>query len=176
MLAHLRRNVIAYLALFVAMSGSAYAATVARNTVDSASIINGQVKTVDLADDAVTPAKNASIERIRLDGVVGDQVPVFSVGGESLTYSCTGSGTDYLEIMTQASTGTVNGLFVKSDNSVVHVGFGGGGVILELFQSQGASGQLIFQSGKLIETLTFHAFVGATGNHYCQFFGTLIKT
>ena len=176
MLTHLRRNVVAYLALFVAMSGSAYAATVARNTVDSASIINGQVKTVDLADDAVTPSKNASIDRIRLDGVVGDQVPVFSVGGESLTYSCTGSGTDYLEIMTQATTGTVNGLIVKSDNSVVHVGYGGGGVILELFASQGASGQLIIQSGKLIETFVFHAFVGATGNNYCQLFGTRIKT
>ena len=176
MLGYLRRNAVAFLALFIAMSGTAYAAVIGPDSVNSASIINGQVKTVDLANGAVTPAKNASIQRIRIDGLVADQSPVFTVGGETLTYSCTGSGTDYMEIMTQATTGTVNGLFVKSDNSVAHVGYGGGGVILELFANQGASGVLIFQSGTTIQTLNFHAFVGAAGDHYCQLFGSLVKT
>jgi len=70
----------------------------------------------------------------------------------------------------------VNGLISFSDNSVAHVGYGGGGVVLELFASQGASGVLIIQSGTNVQTVNFSAFVGATGNHYCQFFGTLVKT
>jgi len=174
MLAHLRQNVVAYLALFVAMSGTAYAATVARNTVNSASIINGEVKTVDLADDAVTPAKIASIERIRLDGVLADDIPVFSVGAEELRYSCADQA-DYLQLRT-VGVGTVNGFISFNDNSVAHVGYGGSGVFLELFHDEGASGQLIIQSGKLIQTLIFHAFVGGAGDHYCQLFGTVIKT
>lgn len=124
MLSHFRRNAVAYLALFVAMSGTAYAATVARNTVNSGSIINGEVRTVDLADGAVTPAKIASVHRIRLDGLLADDTTVFSAGGEEVRYS----------------------------------------------------GVLVIQSGKLVETLTFHAFVGGAGTHYCQLFGTLLKT
>jgi hypothetical protein len=174
MLAHLRHNAVAFLALFVAMSGTAYATTVAKNTVNSASIINGQVKTVDLADGAVTPAKNSSVQRIRLDGVHSDNSPVFSVGGETLSYTCSDT-TDYLEITT-AGTGTVNGLAVFNDNSVAHIGYGGGGVVLELLANKGAAGVLVIQSGEIIQTLNFHAFVGATGDHYCQFFGTLVKT
>jgi len=51
---HLGRNLIAYLALFVALTGtSAYAA----NTVFSADIVNGEVKTPDLAAAAVTDNK-----------------------------------------------------------------------------------------------------------------------
>jgi hypothetical protein len=53
MLGFLRRNVIALLALFVALGGTAYAA----NTVRSSDIVDGQVKTPDLANGAVTGAK-----------------------------------------------------------------------------------------------------------------------
>ncbi len=48
---------IACLALFVSLSGVAWAATAGRNTVVSTSIKNGQVKGVDLAANAVTSAK-----------------------------------------------------------------------------------------------------------------------
>jgi hypothetical protein len=50
---HVRRNLIGYLALFVALSGSAYAVTAPRNTVSSKSIRNGQVQSVDLRDNGV---------------------------------------------------------------------------------------------------------------------------
>ena len=50
---HLRSNVIGYLALFVALSGSAYAVTAPRNSVGSKSIRNGQVKSPDLHDNGV---------------------------------------------------------------------------------------------------------------------------
>ena len=174
MLAHLRHNAVAYLALFVAMSGTAYAATVARNTVNSASIINGEVKSVDLADGAVTPAKNASIQRIRRDGIIADDATVFQVGDEEVRYSCSDQ-TDYLQVRT-LGTGTVNGFLVSNSNSVQHIGYGGSAVVLELFHDEGTAGVLVIQSGKLVESFTFHAFVGGAGNHYCQLFGTLVRT
>jgi hypothetical protein len=52
-----RNNLVGFLALFVAMSAGAYAVTVApKDSVVSKSIKNGQVKSVDVADDALTGA------------------------------------------------------------------------------------------------------------------------
>ena len=51
-------NVIASLALFIALGGVGYAATIAaKNSVRSSSIKNGQVKSVDIANNAVTSSK-----------------------------------------------------------------------------------------------------------------------
>lgn len=47
---HLRSNAVAYVALFFALSGSAYALQ-GKNSVDSGDIRNGQVKTRDVAND-----------------------------------------------------------------------------------------------------------------------------
>src|ERR1044072_5077450 len=50
-------NVVSMIALFVALTGGAYAVSAAkRNSVVSKSIRNGQVKNQDLATDAVTGA------------------------------------------------------------------------------------------------------------------------
>jgi hypothetical protein len=55
---HLGSNVVAYLALFLALGGGAYAATkAAKNTVVSKSIKNGQVKKKDLGDNSVISQK-----------------------------------------------------------------------------------------------------------------------
>ena len=56
MLAFVRRNTIGFIALFIALGGTAYAA----NTVRSQDIVDGQVKTQDLANGAVTKAKALS--------------------------------------------------------------------------------------------------------------------
>jgi hypothetical protein len=54
---HMRHNVVAYLALFLALGGSsAYAA----NTVFSSDIVDGEVKTPDLGASAVTAPKIAT--------------------------------------------------------------------------------------------------------------------
>jgi hypothetical protein len=51
-------NVMATIAVFVALGGSSYAAvTLGKNSVRSKHIKNGEVKTVDLATNAVTSAK-----------------------------------------------------------------------------------------------------------------------
>lgn len=63
-IAHLRQNLVAYLALFVALgTGTAYAANqitgkdIARNAVKAKHIKDGQVKTAELGAGAVTGAK-----------------------------------------------------------------------------------------------------------------------
>jgi hypothetical protein len=50
-------NVIATIALFLALGGSAYAVTAGKNTVKSKSIAKGAVKTSDIANKAVTAKK-----------------------------------------------------------------------------------------------------------------------
>ncbi len=67
--------VVAAIALFVALSGGAYA-SVALNQVRSASIKNGEVKTVDLANFAVTSVKlaNSSVKSNKIvDGAILSQ-------------------------------------------------------------------------------------------------------
>src|SRR4051812_23276129 len=56
-IAFLRRNTVAFIALFLALGGTAYAA----NTVRSADIVDGTIKTADLANSAVTPAKTTGL-------------------------------------------------------------------------------------------------------------------
>ena len=51
--------IVACLALFLALTGSAIAAGVAKNSVRSAQIVNGTVRTVDIRDNAVNSAKVA---------------------------------------------------------------------------------------------------------------------
>ena len=60
-LGHLRGNLIAYLALFVALSGSAYAAIkIERNAVRSKQIKDGSVRARDLRNDSVNTSKVAN--------------------------------------------------------------------------------------------------------------------
>src|SRR2546423_1787293 len=59
---HIGSNAIAYTALFFALGGGAYAATsiAPANSVNSAAIINGQVKATDIANGAVNASKVTS--------------------------------------------------------------------------------------------------------------------
>jgi hypothetical protein len=59
---HIRSNVVGYLALFIALSGTAYAVDgplPGQNQVGSEDIINGEVKNADLGADAVASGKIA---------------------------------------------------------------------------------------------------------------------
>src|SRR6478609_3307064 len=59
---HLRRNVVAYLALFVALSGTSYAASTAllpKNSVGSAQVINRSLQKGDLSTKAVAALRGA---------------------------------------------------------------------------------------------------------------------
>jgi len=52
--AAIRRNLLGIVAIFVALGGTAVAATVAKNTVTSKSIKNGQIKGPDVKDESLT--------------------------------------------------------------------------------------------------------------------------
>ena len=66
--AHLRANIIGYVALFIALSAGAYAAGLPKNSVKSKQIKDGQVKTADLAPGAVAGDKVAA------DSLTGAQI------------------------------------------------------------------------------------------------------
>jgi hypothetical protein len=63
-----RRNAIALAALFIALGGTAFAATVAKNSVTSKSVKNGSLKGADLARDTLT---GTQINEATLNGIAG---------------------------------------------------------------------------------------------------------
>jgi hypothetical protein len=80
---HIGRNLVAYLALFVALTGtSAYAA----NTVFSADIVNGEVKNVDLGADAVGTGKIAD-GQVKSADIGGGEVKLADLGGSAVDSS-----------------------------------------------------------------------------------------
>jgi hypothetical protein len=103
--AHLRSNVVGYVALFLAMTGSAVALE-GRNTVDSGDIKNGQVKRADIKANAV----NGS--RIADGAVTGAEVDEATLGQVPSAATATAAST-------AGDAGTLDGLdssaFVRSD-------------------------------------------------------------
>jgi uncharacterized protein YjbI with pentapeptide repeats len=95
---HLRSNVVGYVAVFIALSGVAYAAG-GGNTVGSKDIINGQVKSVDVRDDTLKgggltgadlgPDSVAGSE-LAADSVAGSELSADSVGGSELAPASVG--------------------------------------------------------------------------------------
>jgi hypothetical protein len=81
---HIRSNVVGYVAVFLALTGTA-AALPGTNSVDSGDIINGQVKTGDVAVQAVTRG------RLAPDSVTGGKVADGSVSGVDVADGSLGS-------------------------------------------------------------------------------------
>lgn len=90
LLAHLRANVVAYLALFFALSAGAYAASdkfiAPKNSVSSKSIRNGAVKKADLGKGAVDSANLAK------GAVRGNNLAANSVGAAQIEAGAVSSG------------------------------------------------------------------------------------
>jgi hypothetical protein len=76
--------VIACLALFAALTGSAFAAGVGKNTVRSPQIVNGTIRTVDLRDNAVAAGKIAP-NAVDTTEIVENGVESSDVAPDSLT-------------------------------------------------------------------------------------------
>ena len=70
--AHVRGNLVGYVAIFLALSGGAVAATAARNTVTSESIQNGAVRGADVKDNGL---RGADIKESTLRGIRGPRGP-----------------------------------------------------------------------------------------------------
>jgi hypothetical protein len=88
---HIRSNVVGYLALFVALSGTAYAVDgplPGQDQVGSADIINNDVQSADIRDANVATAD------IRSDAVTGGKILNGSVTGADVDESTLSSGGD----------------------------------------------------------------------------------
>ncbi len=68
MRAHIRSNIVGYVALFFALTGGAYAVSIAKNSVGSKQIKTGAVKSVDVKDDSLT---GADVDEATLKGTQG---------------------------------------------------------------------------------------------------------
>ena len=107
---NLRRNIVGYLALFVALTGTtAYAA----DTVFSSDIVDGEVKSADLATEAVTNTKLAS-NAVRTGKVLDDSLTGADIDESSLALTSGDSAT------------------VKSSSVVAPIGSGGEQVVLDV--------------------------------------------
>lgn len=72
-IAHVRRHAVAYLALFIALGGTAVAAaTLPRNSVGTRQIRDGQVKNADLGGNAVSSGNVANGSLLARDFVPGE--------------------------------------------------------------------------------------------------------
>ena len=76
--------VISCLALFLALTGSAFAVGIAKNSVRSAQIVDGTVRTVDLRDNAVNAQKIAP-DAVGSEEIAENAVGTPEVAPDSLT-------------------------------------------------------------------------------------------
>jgi hypothetical protein len=95
---HIRRNAVAYVALFVALSGTSYAASkitskdIKKDAVLSKHVKNGQLKGVDIADNSL---KGADIDEASLEGlgVADGSVTTPKLADQSVTSEKVADGT-----------------------------------------------------------------------------------
>lgn len=78
--------VISCLALFLALTGSAFAVGIAKNSVRSAQIVDGSVRTVDLRDNAVNAQKIAP-DSVGSEEIAENAIASSEVADQSLTAS-----------------------------------------------------------------------------------------
>jgi hypothetical protein len=76
---HIRHNVVGYVALFLALTGTAYAAGLAPNSVLSRHIKDGEVRSRDVADDSTPRALKG--KDIANDALTGQDVAQDSLDG-----------------------------------------------------------------------------------------------
>lgn len=100
---HIRSNVLALVAIFLALSAGAYAVqTAPKNSVVSKSIKDGQVKNLDLANNAVDGAKVAD------DSLTGSDILESSLDNSVLQSRVTGNCSAGEAIQSVATNGTVS--------------------------------------------------------------------
>ena len=107
--AHLRGNVVGYVAVFIALSGSAYAAVeLEKNEVKSQHIGKGQVKTSDLANNSVNSPKVADGSLLE-DDFAPNQLPQGATGPQGPQGEQGPQGPQGVQGPTGPSTGAASG-------------------------------------------------------------------
>lgn len=77
---HARRNVVAYIALFVAMGGTSYAAA----TVGSAQVVDNSLQSVDLKDNAAVRSQDVLNDNLSGGGLRAQDLAPGAVGSSDL--------------------------------------------------------------------------------------------
>lgn len=92
----IRDNVLGFVAIFIALSGTAVASLPGTDTVDSGDIINGEVRNPDIRDAAVTGDKiglgQVSAPQLHHDAVTSAKVADGSVGAVDVAPDALGGG------------------------------------------------------------------------------------
>lgn len=81
---HLRKNGVAYIALFFALCGTSYGAALSllpKNSVGSAQVVNGSLKKIDLSGTAIAALRGARGQS-GLQGIQGPQGPAGDRGAQ----------------------------------------------------------------------------------------------
>ena len=160
-------NVIATLALFLVLGGAAYATfQLPKNSVKSKNIVNGQVKAIDLAPNAVKAIKQVSYRRP--EGSPSKQL--FSIAGLTVSATCP-SGPD---VILDATTDTDNSIIGLSDVAGVDDVFNAGEH--QAFPLDDYEGVLTYgrgAPGKPVVSATFLANK-YSGTNQCSVVGTVV--
>jgi hypothetical protein len=92
----IRANVLGFVAIFIALSGTAVASLPGTDTVDSGDIINGEVRNADVHDNAITSNKIAlgQVDTLQMhaDSVTGAKIADGSVGAADVAPDSLGAG------------------------------------------------------------------------------------
>lgn len=92
----IRANVLGFVAIFIALSGTAVASLPGTDTVDSGDIINGEVRNADIRDAAVTGDKiglgQVDSPQLHGDSVTGAKIADGSVGAADVAPDSLGGG------------------------------------------------------------------------------------
>jgi hypothetical protein len=103
--AFVRRHGLALVALFVALGGTGYAASVGRNSVGSRAIRNNAIKSADVRDDGLTGADINESSLSLSQGPVGPAGPIGPTGNVGATGPTGLAGTTGQLVTTAAGTG-----------------------------------------------------------------------
>ncbi len=167
--AHIRSNIVGYLALFLALSGVSYAASLDPNSITSRSIKNGQVKGPDIRDGAVANADLAdgavSAAKVQADSLGGTQIDESSLAqvpsaAEALNAASATTAADASQLggqvpgaFQQRVGGTCTGSeaiqSVGADGTVTCGSAGGGGTVTNVATGIGLTGGPITNTGTL---------------------------
>lgn len=120
--------VISCLALFLALTGSAFAVGIAKNSVRSAQIVDGTVRTVDLRDNAVNAQKIAP-DSVGNEEIAENAVESIEVAPESLTAADLGDNSVGSSEIVADSVGSSELGAVTVHTNAVKVAKGGAGSV-----------------------------------------------
>ncbi len=169
---HLRSNVVGYVAVFLALSGGAYAAGLKANSVRSKQIKDGQVKNPDLGAGSVTSDKVAP------DSLTGGQIDESSlaqVPSAASADAATNAGqlggqapSAFQRRVTGTCTGTQAIKSVGTDGTVTCGSAGGSGTVTQVSTGTGLSGGPITTTGTIDLAAAYRLPQGCTSGQVAK--------